>query len=67
MNKILRLRVENEMTQSDLARATGLSETSISFYENDKSVPSMLAAYKISKALSVSIEDLLDIPREPVG
>lgn len=54
-----RLRLENEMTQIDLARKSGLSQPAICNYINLMTEPKLSAAMRIAKALGVEIEELL--------
>ena len=61
MNNMKELRVSKNLKQKDLARITGLSTAAISLFENNKSTPSMNSAYKIAKALDVSLENLFPL------
>lgn len=58
--KILMLREEKQLKQSELAQAIGVTEATLSRYENDKRKPRGEIALKIAKALNVSIDYLLD-------
>ena len=61
MNNIREIRESKGMNQLELAYKSGLSTASISFYENNKNVPSMNNAYKIAQVLEVSIDDLFKV------
>ncbi|MDY5912429.1 MAG: helix-turn-helix transcriptional regulator [Inconstantimicrobium porci] len=58
--KILMLREEKQLKQSELAETIGVTEATLSRYENDKRKPRGEIALKIAKALNVSIDYLLD-------
>lgn len=58
MNRFKEIRLEKGLKQIELARITGLSKSSISLYENNKSRPSMNNAFKIAQALSATVDDL---------
>jgi transcriptional regulator with XRE-family HTH domain len=53
-------RVENDMTQGQLARAIGAMQKSISRYETGTSIPSLETLEKIAKALKKSCGYFLD-------
>lgn len=57
--KIRVLRVQKNMTQEDLARASGVCPCSICFIENGKKKPRASTVVKIANALSVEPEELL--------
>ncbi|NHA41908.1 MULTISPECIES: helix-turn-helix transcriptional regulator [Staphylococcus] len=61
MNNMKELRIDKNLKQKELARITGLSTSAISLFENNKSTPSMISAYKIAKALNVSIEKIFPL------
>jgi putative transcriptional regulator len=57
VNQIRRLRFEKgEMTQQQLADAVGVTRQTIIAIEQGKYAPSLLLAFKIAGAFSVSIE-----------
>lgn len=58
MNRIKEIRMEKGLKQKDIAAITELSKSSISLIENGKARPSMNSAFKIAKALGVTIECL---------
>lgn len=59
--KILRLREEKEMKQKELADLVGITEASLSRYENNKRTPSGEIISKIATALEVSTDYLLGL------
>jgi len=72
--KIARLKKQKKMSQVDLAKLTGISRDAISKYERGDAIPSVEYAKRISDALGVSldylvndddVEDILD--NEAVG
>lgn len=58
--KIKLARVELDMTQADLAEATGIMQKSISGYENGMVLPSLETLEKIAKKLKKSFGYFLD-------
>lgn len=64
-SKLARLRANAEMTQKDLAKASGISVPQIGRYETGLSAPRMTALVKLSKALGVTVEQLQDFDDEP--
>lgn len=61
MTNMKDLRINKNLKQKELARITGLSTAAISLFENNKTTPSMNSAYKIAKALDVSLENLFPL------
>ncbi|MDK9849045.1 helix-turn-helix transcriptional regulator [Staphylococcus equorum] len=61
MSNMKDLRINKNLKQKELARITGLSTAAISLFENNKTTPSMNSAYKIAKALDVSLEKLFPL------
>lgn len=58
-NRIRRLRFDNnEMTQEELAKRAGCTRQTIIALEQGKYVPSIELAFKISRALGESLEDV---------
>ncbi|WP_258704727.1 helix-turn-helix domain-containing protein [Pseudomonas sichuanensis] len=64
-SRLLRLRAEAQMTQKDLAKASGLSVPQIARYESGTSKPRMTALVKLAKALNVEVSALEDARGEP--
>ena len=56
--KIVVLRAEKNMTQTELYKLAGLSYTTISFIENGKTVPRVSTLYRIAKVLDVNPYEL---------
>ncbi|MFD0963841.1 helix-turn-helix domain-containing protein [Pseudofulvibacter geojedonensis] len=54
-----KIRKGNKVTQEELANAIGKHVTQIKRYESGSSEPNVTTFYEISKALNVSIEELL--------
>lgn len=57
--KIKRVRKEKKLTQIKLAEKAGIAQSFLSNIENDLQSPSLRNLKKISKALGVSLNDLL--------
>jgi putative transcriptional regulator len=56
-----KLRIERKkhfITQSKLALKVGISRQSISAFENNKCIPSILLALKIAKSLNKQVKDI---------
>lgn len=51
---------EKGMTQSQLAKDTGMSVSRISEYINEKSTPTIFAIINIAYALDVDVNELVD-------
>ncbi len=64
INNMKALRERFNMTQEELACATGISRKTIISIENGKTSPSLEYAYKIAKPFSVPVEEIF-IPYEP--
>ncbi len=58
--KIKLARVESDMTQADLAEATGILQKSISRYETGTSLPTLETLERISKSLKKPFGYFLD-------
>lgn len=52
------LRHDRGLTMKQVAEMAGCSEAAVSLYERDKRKPTLITAYRIAKALNVSIDDL---------
>jgi putative transcriptional regulator len=57
-NKIKVFRAMHDMTQEDLAQATGVTRQTILAIEKGKYVPSLDLAFKISRYFKVNIEEI---------
>ena len=53
------LRMEKQMTQNELAQATGLSQSAIGYWENGQRIPNALAVIALAKFFHVSIDYLI--------
>ena len=56
MMMILQARNEQNMTQSELAKRTGLRQSNISRIEKGQAVPSIMTLYKIAHGLGRQLE-----------
>lgn len=56
---IRNFRKENKLTLKELGYIAGISEQAISKYERGLRVPNAYVAYKIAKALEVTLEELI--------
>ena len=60
-NQIRRLRFENgEMTQQQLADATGVTRQTIIAIESGKYAPSLPLAFRIARTFGVGVEDVFE-------
>jgi len=59
MNRIKELREDRDLRQSDLAKATGIDQRTISNYETGKSNPDSYALIKLADFFGVSIDYLV--------
>lgn len=57
--RIKALRRENGLTQEALAKMINVTKSTISYYENDKRVPTVSNLYELAKALNVSFDYLV--------
>lgn len=55
------LRLDKKLGQNELAKALGLSNASISYWENGKQEPSASALFKLAQFFDVSIDFLLGL------
>ena len=59
--RLKELRTEKGLSQRDLARATGISQNAIAFWENEKRVPNANAVITLAKYFNVSTDYLLGL------
>ena len=59
MNRIRDLREDRDLRQSDLAKATGIDQRTISNYETGKTAPDAYALIKLADFFDVSIDYLV--------
>jgi len=60
-NRIRVFRAEHRMSQSDLARAIGVSRKTISTIEVGRFVPSTVIALKIARFFKVRVEEIFSL------
>jgi transcriptional regulator with XRE-family HTH domain len=58
------LRTEKNIGQNQLAKELGVSNASISYWENAKQEPSASALFKLAKYFEVSVDYLLGITND---
>ena len=58
-NKIIQLRKQNNLSQSDLAKKVGASRTIIGNYERNINTPSIEMIIKIAKVFNVSVDYII--------
>ena len=58
-NNLKKIRLDNDLTQEELAKKINTSRSNIANYENDKNMPSVDILEKMSKALNRSVDFLL--------
>jgi transcriptional regulator with XRE-family HTH domain len=57
--RIIKLRVQKNWSQSDLARACNKDRQAIEKLENGKVNPTLYSLFEISRALEISLEELM--------
>lgn len=57
-NKLKLYRIQNSLTQEDLADKIGVSRQTIIAIESGRYLPSITLAFKLAKLFKVSIEDI---------
>lgn len=65
MNRLVELRGERGWTQSDLAKAVGVSRQSIISIERGRYDPSLGLAFRIAQAFGARIEDVFIFDGHP--
>ena len=53
------LRIENKLSQRDLAQATGISQQALSFWEQDKRTPNMDDCIILADFYNISLDELV--------
>lgn len=53
------LRMERKLSQRDLAKATGISQQAISFWEQDKRTPNMDDCIKLADFYQITLDELV--------
>jgi len=61
-HRVREWRLRREMSQADVARLTGITQASLSNYENGKRDMPLSTLLGVAGALNVSLGDLLDLP-----
>ena len=56
-----KLRLENNLTQTQVATELGIDQTNISLWENDKTRPEYENLIKLSKLYDVTLDELLGV------
>lgn len=62
--RLLKLRKKNKMSQTDVAKITGVSRQTISNWEVGISVPDAYQLAKLAKAFNITVEDLIKDVKE---
>lgn len=57
--RLKELRLEKELSQAQLSKATGISQVAINYWENEKRVPNANAVIILSRFFEVSTDYLL--------
>lgn len=52
-------RIEKGLSQRDLAKATGISQQAISFWEQDKRMPNMDDCIKLADFYEITLDELV--------
>lgn len=65
-NKIKVYRAMHDLTQEDLAQATGVTRQTILAIEKGKYVPSLDLAFRIARKFNVSVEDVFQYDSVPL-
>lgn len=61
---VRRLRLQNRLTQVELARRAGIPRASLALMESPRGNPSMTSVLQVAEALGISIDDLLSFSAE---
>ena len=67
MNRIRVFRAEHRISQSELAKAIGVSRKTISTIEVGRFVPSTVIALKLARHFNTSVESIFSLPNQPNG
>lgn len=57
---LLKAREKRDLTQKEVSKETGITEVSISRYENGERIPSSIILYRLARCYGVSIDRLYD-------
>ena len=61
IERLKELRVEKGLTQTELSKATGLSQSALALWENGQRIPNALAIIALAKYFGVSADYLLGL------
>jgi putative transcriptional regulator len=64
-NRITTLRAATNMSQAELGDLIGVTRQTVNAIEGGKYSPSLEAAFKIARALNVSLDDVFQYPGGP--
>jgi len=64
-NRVLNYRGKRDMTQEELAKASGVCQVTISFIENMKTEPAENTKKRLAKALSVKVKEIFPPKSKP--
>ena len=59
-NEIKNARIEHGLTQSDLAKAINLPQSTISWIESDKGIPNIYQCKLLADFYGITIDELID-------
>ncbi len=60
MTKLKKVRLEKRMTVTQIAKLTGIAQSSITEIENGKHDPSLSKAISLARVFGMSVEELFD-------
>lgn len=61
MERLKELRIEKGLTQTELSKATGLSQAALALWENGQRIPNALAIITLAKYFGVTSDYLLGL------
>lgn len=61
MNQLRQMRESKGMLQADLAKAVGVSQGIISYWESGENVPGISNLIRLSRVFDISLEDMAKI------
>lgn len=56
--RLKELRLEEKLSQEELAAATGLTQVAITYWENEKRIPNLKAVITLARYFNVSLDYL---------
>lgn len=60
-NNLQKIRWEKNLSQKTLSQKSGVSQSVISSVENGLTIPNLITALRLAKALGVAVEDIFQI------